>query len=193
MKDGSELAKAERNWFAVFTIPQNEKSTVKHLEVRAIESFLPTYETVKVWRNRQRAKLVLPLFPCYLFVHIERRERGRVLECPGVLQIVGNGQNHLPLHDSEVEFLRSELSKGRVEPYNELVVGERVLVRRGVMQGLQGTLVRKGQGMRFVLTIALINQNAAIEVDAEDLEPLPVKQPPYRMPGNEEPLAFYTS
>jgi len=173
-KDGSERAQAERNWFAVFTIPQNEKSTVKHLEVRAIESFLPTYETVRVWRNRQRRKLVLPLFPCYLFVHIERRERGKVLECPGVLQIVGNGQDHLPLRDSEVEFLRSKAGKGKIEPYNELVVGERVRVRRGVMEGLEGTLVRKGQGMRFVLTIELINQHAAIQVDAEDLEPMPV-------------------
>ena len=37
-----------RNWFAVYTIPQHEKSVVKQLEVREIESFLPTYQTVRV-------------------------------------------------------------------------------------------------------------------------------------------------
>jgi hypothetical protein len=40
------------------------------------------------------------------------------------------------------------------------------------MQGLQGTLVRKQNSMRFVLTVELISQHAAIQVDAEDLEPI---------------------
>ena len=40
------------------------------------------------------------------------------------------------------------------------------------MQGVQGTLVQKKSSLRFVLTIALINQNAAVEVRADDLEPV---------------------
>ncbi len=169
---GTELAGENLNWFAVFTVPQNEKSVAKHLDVRAIESFLPTFETVRVWKNRQRKKIVLPLFPCYIFVHIGRRERAKVLQCPGVVQIVGNGRENMPLPDSEVELLRSECGKQRVEPFSDLVIGQRVRVKCGVMQGLQGTLVRKGQGLRFVLTLELINQHAAIQVDAADLEPV---------------------
>ncbi|MFY9853650.1 MAG: UpxY family transcription antiterminator, partial [Terracidiphilus sp.] len=80
----------DRNWHAVFTVPQHEKSVVKHLDLREVESFLPVYETVRVWKNRQRMKLILPLFPTYLFVHINFRERAKVLQSPGVLQIVGN-------------------------------------------------------------------------------------------------------
>lgn len=171
MNLGIERNEENRNWFVVFTVPQNEQSTVRHLNTRAIESFLPTYETVRVWQNRQRKKIVRPLFPCYVFVHIERRERAKVLQCPGVLQIVGNGKEHIALPDSEVDILRTECTRKRVEPYNELLVGERVRVKRGLMQGLEGTLVRKGQGVRFVFTIELINQHAAIQVDPEDLEP----------------------
>jgi len=59
-------ASNRRSWYAVFTVPQNEKSVVRHLNLRAVESFLPTYETIRVWKNRQRMKIVLPLFPCYL-------------------------------------------------------------------------------------------------------------------------------
>jgi transcription antitermination factor NusG len=139
--------------------------------LRQIESFLPTFETVRVWKNRQRKKVILPLFPTYLFVHITRTERGRVLQCPGVLQIVGNTREPLPLPDSEVEMLRSGFCRQRVEPYHELVVGEKVRIKSGVMQGVRGTLVRKSSSLRFVLTIELINQHAAIEVDAEDIEP----------------------
>jgi transcription antitermination factor NusG len=163
---------SDRNWYAIYTIPQNEKSVVKHLDVREVESFLPTYETVRVWKNRQRMKVILPLFPTYLFVHINSRERTKVLQSPGVLQIVGNSREYVPLPDSEVEFLRSDFCRQRIEPYRELVIGEKVRIKSGVMQGVQGTLVRRTSSMRFVLTLELINQHAAIQVDAEDLEPI---------------------
>jgi transcription antitermination factor NusG len=165
-------APRSRNWYAAFTIPQNEKSVAKHLELRGVESFLPTYETVRVWKNRQRMKLALPLFPSYIFVHITPKERARVLQSPGVLYIVGNSNTPLPLPDTEIEVLRTGFCRQRIEPYRELVVGERVRVKRGVMQGVCGTLVRKGGGTRFVLTLELINQHASVQMDAEDLEPL---------------------
>ena len=161
-----------RNWYAVFTIPQNEKSVVKHLDMRAVESFLPTYETTRVWKNRQRMNLVLPLFPSYLFVHISPGERARVLQSPGVLRIVGNGRGPTSLLDRDIEFLRSGLSRQKFEPYSEFVVGEKVQINSGVMRGVRGTLVRKNSEIRFVLTIELINQHAAINVRAEDLEPV---------------------
>ena len=163
---------SQRRWYAVFTVPQNEKSAVRHLELRNVESFLPTYETVRVWKNRQRVKTILPLFPAYLFVHVDCGERVKVLQTPGVLHIVGNGRNHIPLEDAEVEFLRSGFNGRPAEPYSELVVGERVRIKTGVMQGVEGTLVRKHSSLRFVLTLSLINQHAAVEVDADQLESL---------------------
>ena len=163
-------AAPDRKWYAVFTVPQHEKSVVKHLNIREIESFLPAYEKIKIWKNRQRMKLILPLFPSYLFVHINFTERVKVLQSPGVLQIVGNGKEISALRDSEIEFLRSDFCRQRIEPYRDFVIGEKVRIKSGVMQGLQGTLVRKSNSMRFVLTLELINQHAAIEVSAEDLE-----------------------
>ena len=164
----------DRNWYAVYTFPQHEKSALKQLELREIESFLPVYETVRTWKNRQRMKLLLPLFPSYLFVHINSSERTNVLQSPGVLQIVGSSRGGVPLPDTEVNFLRTAFCKQRIEPYHELVIGEKVCIKSGVMQGLQGTLVRKNNNMRFVLTIEMINQHAAIQVDPEDLEPIVV-------------------
>lgn len=164
---------ATRSWYAVFTMPQNEKSTARHLSLRSIESFLPTYETMRVWKNRQRMRIVLPLFPSYLFVRIDHNERIKVLQSPGVLHIVGNGRKHIPLDDSEIAFLRTGLQGRKVEPYQELVLGERMRIKYGLMQGLEGTLVRKSNSLRFVLTLNLINQHAAVEVDADALEALP--------------------
>jgi transcription antitermination factor NusG len=161
---------AELKWYAVFTVPQNEKSVVRHLALREVEAFLPTYECMRVWKNRQRVRTVLPLFPTYLFVHIDRHQRSRVLESPGVIHIVGSNREQMPVPDAEIELLRSGVRGRNMEPYRELVVGKKVRIKNGSMLGVQGVLVRRGNGLRFVLALEMINQYAAIEVDAEDLE-----------------------
>jgi hypothetical protein len=84
--------------------------------------------------------------------------------------IVGKNRELSPIPDVEFEFLRSEVCQHSIEPFHELVIGKRVRIRSGVMSGVEGTLVRKGESMRFVLTLDLINQHAAIQVDAASLE-----------------------
>jgi transcription antitermination factor NusG len=163
---------AERRWYVVYTLSQHEKSVFKHLELNGIESFLPVFETVRVWKNRQRMKVVRPLFPNYVFVNISSKERVRVLQTSGVVQIVGNSREPTALTDSEIEFLRSGFRGQMLQPYCDLVVGERVRIKDGLLSGIEGILVRKNKSLRFVLTLQLINQHAAIEVDAQDLEPI---------------------
>ena len=162
----------EPEWFAVYTLPQNERAVLRQLEVRQVEAFLPTYEVVKIWRNRQRVTLTRPLFPAYLFVRLDRRERVRVLEAPGVLSIVGNSRGPLPLDTNEIECLRSEVGRSRLEPFGEIPIGSRVRVKCGPLEGVEGTLVHRKNGFRFVLTVELINQSAALEIAPEDLEPI---------------------
>jgi transcription antitermination factor NusG len=162
----------DKQWFAVYTVPQNEKSAARHLALREFESFLPTYPAVRVWKNRQRVQLSLPLFPSYLFVRISRSDRSAVLGSPGILRIIGNAREPLPVADSIIEFLRSDLCAGKAEPFHELVVGQKVRICSGAMRGLEGVLVRKNNNSRFVLTVDLINQHAAVEIGAENLEAL---------------------
>jgi transcription antitermination factor NusG len=169
----TENAPAGPKWYAVFTLPQNEKSAARQLAMREVETFLPTFETVKVWKNRQRVRTVLPLFPTYLFVRIDTRQRRWVLESPGVIHIVSNGREQVPVPDAEIELLRSGLQKNTLEPYHELAVGKKVRIKAGSMEGVEGVLVRKGNGLRFVMALKLINQFASVEVEAQDLEYIP--------------------
>jgi transcription antitermination factor NusG len=161
---------ANRKWYAVYTMPRSEQSVAKHLEVCQIEAYLPTCERTHIWKNRQRVKIIQPLFPSYLFVRIQNTERSKVLRAPSALQIVGNCQGPSPIADAEIEFLRSDFCRHRVEPYQELVIGKKVRIKNGPMQGVQGVLVQKRNSLRFVLTIELINQCAAVEVSADELE-----------------------
>jgi transcription antitermination factor NusG len=157
-------------WFALYTMPQSEHAVRRVLDIKQLDSFFPTYEVQRVWKNRQRVKAQRPLFPSYLFVHIDARQRGAVLSVPHALRIVGNHHGPTAIPDREIEFLRSDICRNRIEPYHDLVVGKRVRIRSGPMEGLEGTLVEKRNSVRFVLTVAMINQHAAVEVQAEELE-----------------------
>jgi len=161
-----------KHWYAVYTYPQHEKSCATQLAQRGVDAFLPTYVQERLWKNRQRVKLQLPLFPSYLFVRIGNRERGRVLGAPGVLRVLGNAKGPEPIPDATIELLRSDLFKDKLEPQPELVVGQKVRIRKGAMQGVEGVLIRKKNSLWFVLSIELINQRAMVEVKAHDIESL---------------------
>jgi transcription antitermination factor NusG len=161
-----------RKWFAAVTTPQHEKAALRHLDFAGIETFLPTYQSSRTWKNRQKVKVELPLFPTYLFVRIDQAERGRVLRTPGVRQLVGNSRESLCLPDREIEFLRTSLLEQKAEPYAGLVAGQRVRIKSGSMRGVEGFLVRKSGEWRFILTVQLIHHHVAVEVDASTLEPI---------------------
>jgi transcription antitermination factor NusG len=163
-------APGEKDWYAIYTLPQNERSVARYLEHFEVETFLPVCESVRRWKNRQSVRIVEAVFPSYVFARIHLRDQGLVLRAPGVRRIIGNGRGPLPLRSAEIDFMRSETWRDRIEPYQELAVGERVRITQGFMQGLEGVLVRKKNALRFVLTLELINQNAAVEVSASDLE-----------------------
>lgn len=163
-------------WFAVFTSSHHEKKVSQHFIQRRIENFLPLHSEIHHWTNRRKAVLQLPLFPNYVFARIDRRQRGRVLQVPGVLSIVGCGYEPTPLSDFEVDSLRSGLHLRNFEPHPYLVVGERVLIKQGPLEGMEEFLLRKKNNLRVVLTVALIKQSVAVEVDAGDVEPISARQ-----------------
>jgi transcription antitermination factor NusG len=159
-------------WFAVYTIPRHEKRLAEHFDIRQIEFFLPLYRALRKWKDGSRVKLELPLFPNYIFVRISRRERVKVLEVPGVLSIIGRGREPIPLPDSEIEGLRRGLELTKIEPHPYLVVGEKVRINTGPLEGMEGVLIRKKNGFRVVLTISMIMKSVSVEVDVGDLEPI---------------------
>jgi transcription antitermination factor NusG len=61
---------------------------------------------------------------------------------------------------------------GKIEPHPYLTVGERVRIRAGVMTGVEGVLVRKKNALRVVLSLDAIMRSVALEVDADDIEPV---------------------
>jgi transcription antitermination factor NusG len=168
----------DSRWYAAYTTPRHEKRLAEHFDVRRIEHFLPLYHVQRRWKDGSKVSLELPLFPNYIFVRIARRDRVRVLEVPGVLFIAGSGREPTPLPDDEIEALRRGLALWKIEPHYYLVVGEKACINAGPFAGMQGVLIRKKNNLRVVLTLPLIMQSVAVEVDAHDVVPVdPVRFP----------------
>jgi transcription antitermination factor NusG len=163
-------------WYAVYTYPRHEKSVAEQLESKTIEAFLPTFTTESRWKDR-RVRIQTPVFPGYVFARISPSQRSKILNAPGVIRILSFNGIPAPVDDSEIEAVKLCLERdATLKPYPFLEVGDRVRVRSGVLEGLEGLISRCKNERRLIVPITLINQSVAIEVDAQLLEPLPANR-----------------
>jgi transcription termination/antitermination protein NusG len=161
----------EPRWYAAWTRSRHEKAVAEQLERKAVETFLPVYETVRQWKNG-RHRVALPLFPGYAFVRIALRDRLEVLKVPGVVRLVGFNGAPTPLEDEEIEGLRRALAQGvRATPHPFLTVGRRVRITAGPLAGHEGILVRRKGHCRVVLSMDLIMRSIIVDMETAGLEP----------------------
>ena len=157
-------------WYATYTNARHEKYVSRQLSERGIECYLPTYHSVRRWKDR-RKELDLPLFPGYVFVYLSIKDRLRVVQIPGVVRFVSFSGSPAPLESQEIESLKNALSSGiDAEPHPYLKVGRRVRVKHGPLAGMEGILVRKKDKFRVVISLDLIMRSVAAEVEVPDLE-----------------------
>jgi len=157
-------------WYATYTSANHEKRVSEQLRVRGVEHFLPLYSSARRWKDR-RVTLEMPLFPGYLFVHLPLRDRLKVLQVPGVAQLVGFSGTPVALPNEEVEALQTAQASGAsAEPHPFLTAGRRVRIKAGPFAGLQGILVKRKGKLRVVISIELIQRSVAVDADAADVE-----------------------
>lgn len=152
-------------WYALYTRHQHEKVVAQALSNKRFEIFLPLYNTVHHWKDRNR-QLSLPLFPCYVFIRGGLDRRVEVISTPGIHAYVGVGGRPIPIPEEEIAAVRQTITRcARVEPHPFLKYGDWVRVKYGPLEGIEGILVRKKNQYRLVLSVKLLQQAAAAEVD----------------------------
>jgi transcription antitermination factor NusG len=157
-----------RHWYAVYTAPRHEKTVAEQLHFRSIEHYLPLCETTHYW-NKRRAIVQLPIFPNYVFVQVSPREHIKVLTIPSVVRIVGFNGRYVPLPDEEIASLRRCLSVRAAEPYPYLQSGDRVRIRSGPLQGMEGIVLHRKDKLTFVVSIDLMMRSVAVHIHPHDL------------------------
>jgi transcription antitermination factor NusG len=159
-----------RMWFAVYTRSRHEQAVKKQLDGKGIESFLPLYEKKSRWKDRVK-QIRLPLFPGYLFVHVPMRDRLKVVETTGVVNIVSNGLTPLPIPESQILNVQTFVESGlKTDPHPYMKVGRRVRIIEGPLNGVEGILVRKKSHSCLVLSIDMIQRSVSVELESWKIE-----------------------
>ena len=159
------------SWFALWTRSRHEQTVREELELRGIESFLPTITKWSRWKDRKK-KIDWPLFPGYCFARFVPESRLPVLKCNGVVSIVSFNGEPAPIPSQEIDSLRLLVATDLAyDPCPLIREGMMVEVVHGPLRGIIGRLVRKGSHARLVLAVDLIGQAVSVEVDAADVKP----------------------
>jgi transcription antitermination factor NusG len=160
------------SWFAIQTRSRHEKLVARQLEQGGIESFLPLSTELRSWSDRR--KLVqMPLFPGYAFVRIPHssQDRLRVLQTEGVVGFVGRQGQGIAIPASQIEDIKQVLASEipfRSHPF--LKVGQRVRVRGGSLDGVEGILVAENGDQSIVISVDPIQRALSIRIQGYQLE-----------------------
>ncbi len=168
-----QVAGEIEQWYALHTRPRHEKAVVQRLAERGIETFLPIVTEVHRWSDR-RKKVELPLFSCYVFARFvpNRVDRLRVLRVDGVLGLVGSRSEGASIPDEQIEAVRSVVD-GTISwsSYPFLKIGQRVRIRSGALDGVEGILVSRNGNATLVISVDAIQRSLAVKVEGYQVEP----------------------
>ncbi|MGB5927061.1 MAG: transcription termination/antitermination NusG family protein, partial [Cyclobacteriaceae bacterium] len=70
-----------------------------------IEAFLPLTTVIRQWSDRKK-KMTVPLFPNYIFVRLDLKEKYRVLQTDGVVKFVSIQGVPCKIAESEIETIK---------------------------------------------------------------------------------------
>lgn len=153
-------------WSALHTRYQHERKVEALLTAKGFETFLPTYESVRRWKDRTK-KISEALFPGYLFVADVSERRLQVMTTPGVCAIVCVAGTPATIPGHEIDAIRKCVSDpAKVAPHPCLRGGDSVEVQSGPLAGVAGILVRMKDSCRLVVSVEILGRAAAVEIDA---------------------------
>lgn len=157
-------------WWVLHTRSRVEKSLARQLAEESVPHFLPLFER----RKRLQRRIVrthLPLFPGYLFLYGDDDARRVALDSNQVANCLKIQDQETMQQDLE-RILRLIEAGTQLSPESRMQPGMPARIIKGPMAGLEGTVVRRKSGFRFIVRVNFLQQGAGIEIDDCMLEPI---------------------
>lgn len=160
----------ERNWFVFHTKARQEKAFARQLHGFGLPFFLPLVQKENLIRNKKVTSHI-PVFNGYIFLYVTEEERVQALTTNRTTNILPVEDQHQLVSDLQ-NVQQLILADAPLTVERRLVAGQRVRIKAGPMQGLEGIVERRrGQSVLYV-AITMLQQSATIEIDDFLLEPI---------------------
>jgi transcription antitermination factor NusG len=161
-------------WYAVHTYPRHEKVVAERIQQQGMTTFLPMLTEMHRWSDRKKV-VQLPMFSCYVFVQLvpTNEQRLRVLETNGVISFVGSQRIGTAIPDDQIEAVRTlmvQRADCRTHPF--LKIGQRVKVRGGALDGMEGVLVSQNGDDSLVISVDAIQRSLAVRINGYQVDPV---------------------
>ena len=176
MGNGPEAGVSQNalRWYALHTRARHEKTVERRLRDQGMETFLPVTTEMHRWSDRTK-KVEVPLFSCYVFVRcaLSTEDRTRVHRVESVHGFVGSRGASLPIPDQQIESIQKVLTQSAPwRSYPFLKVGQRVRVRGGAMDGVEGVFLSENGDHSLIISVEAIQRSMAVRIDGYDVEPV---------------------
>jgi transcription termination/antitermination protein NusG len=163
------------NWYVLHTRSRFENVVRDALAKKSLDVYLPK---VRVRSKRRDRKLLIqvPLFPGYVFVRTDLNpyEHIEILKTAGAVRLIGNNDGPVHVEHNTIDSLKVMVEgPSPVTTGIKFKRGDRVIVVSGPLTGVIGVFYRYRGTDRIVVQIQALGQFAAVEVDSDDIEPLP--------------------
>jgi len=160
------------NWYAVHTRARHERVVAQRLREQGVNIFLPLVTEVHRWSDRRKS-VEVPLFGCYVFVKLPPtgEDRLRVLRIDGVFKFVGGRGMGTPIAEAQIDAVRTLI--GQQIPWSThpfLQIGQRVRVRGGALDGVEGILLARNDDNTLVVSVDAIQRSLAVRIQGYDVE-----------------------
>lgn len=126
-------------WHVLYTKPRNEKKVTVRLGEAGYTVYCPLIKTVHQWSDRKK-KVQIPMFPSYIFIYINEKNRQLPLRDPGVMKYVYYAGHPAIIRDIEVNAIREIENAGseiKVEG-SGFEKGQFVEIPEGPFKGMTG-------------------------------------------------------
>ena len=84
--------------------------------------------------------------------------------------MVRNAAGSVPIPAGDMDALRHFVRCKAFLPHANVDSGDAVRINRGPLSGLTGVVLRRNNGLRFVVTLDVIGQSVAVDLDATQFE-----------------------
>jgi transcriptional antiterminator RfaH len=164
-------ARAAR-WYLILSKPAREPLAQLNLERQGYAVYYP--RLVHPLRIRGRwAQRVVPLFPRYMFVHLEvgKQPLAPVQSTAGVATAVRFGCDYAVVPDEVVDQLRARADPATGlhrlgDPARPFTPGSKVRIVAGAFDGLEGVFQRAIGAERVIILLRVLGQDTPVSVDA---------------------------
>ena len=155
------------DWFAIRVKSNFEKHVSRALCGKGFEEYLPVYRRAAK-RGHGAGAVELPLFPGYVFSRFAANRRLPILTIPGVFHIVGLGGVPVPVDPAELATVRALLETGAgAEPWPFVRTGQRVLIHKGPLRGIEGIVLASKKDFRLVASVTLLQRSVSVEIERD--------------------------